>query len=773
MVSPMSAPLGGVRVLDLTEELGRYATRLLRDLGAEVARVEPAGSPAPQHPIELFRAVGVRRIERGIGAVTAADVDDLLGDVALVVTDCGPAALRERGLHPDALLADRPDLVFLSISPFGLTGPDADEPASDVTLIAAGGLLALAGDTDRPPVRPFGEQAAVAACLHGTIGALLALRVAESGGGGQLVDVSAQECVAQAIENAAQYLDLEGIVRSRNGAGPREAGSGLFRCADGYVYLLVTMGGFDLGLAKVADWLDEVGVAGAGELREPPWNSAAYRATDAAIARFTELLESYTAGMRKLDLYVEGQRRGISIASVARAGDLVDDPQLVARGFFREHEVAGRRVVIPGSPYRFRSSDVAPRSPDDVPTAPVPGTRSRASAPLARDALADIRVADFTWVGAGPFLTKPLGDHGADVIKIESRSRLDPIRSMRPFRDGVPGLDRSGYFANRNSSKRSICLDLKHPEGLELARRLIANSDVVANNFSAGTMESLGLGYEEARELNPEVVYLDMPMQGVEGPHSGFRGYGLTIGAVSGFLDSTGWPDRAPVGTGTNFPDHVPNPLHAAIAVLAALRRRELTGEGEYIELAQLESTVNAIGPGVLEAAETGEPSVRHGNADPRYIAHGVYPTRGDDRWVAIAARDRHAWEALRRVLPGLPAADAGDREVALAAATAPWDRDELSRALRTVGVAASPVNDAADLLADPQLRARGHWVALDHRVMGPSVYDAPPYRLSRTPGRLSRPAPLLGADTRDVCVDLLGLSGADWDRLHGEGIIG
>ena len=202
--------------------------------------------------------------------------------------------------------------------------------------------------------------------------------------------------------------------------------------------------------------------------------------------------------------------------------------------------------------------------------------------------LTGIRVADFSWVGAGPFLTKPLADHGADVVKVESRTRVDPIRSMAPFRDAVTGTDRSGYFANRNTSKRSMCLDLKHPRGRELAMRLIEVSDVVVNNFSPGTMDRLGLGYDAARAVRPDVIYLEMPMLGTEGPHRDCRGYGLTIAAAGGLLGLTGYDDAPPVGTGTNYPDHVPNPLHGAVAVLAALRKRRRTGQGEYIELAQL-----------------------------------------------------------------------------------------------------------------------------------------------------------------------------------------
>lgn len=400
--------------------------------------------------------------------------------------------------------------------------------------------------------------------------------------------------------------------------------------------------------------------------------------------------------------------------------------------------------------------------------------------------LSNIRVADFTWVGAGPFLTKPLADHGADVIKIESRTRTDPIRWMEPFRDGVRGVNRSAYFANRNSSKRSICLDIKHPVGHELALKLIERSDVVANNFSAGTMDRLGLGYAAARTARPDIIYLDMPMQGNTGPQRDFRGYGLTIGAISGFLATSGWPDRKPLGTGTNYPDHVPNPLHGVIAVLAALRHRRRTGEGQHIELSQLESTINVIAPAVLEEQLSSGHFERRGNRDMRYAPHGVYRCAGEDRWCAIAIETDNQWISLCSIFPALSLGlgadfeghlhrirNSGTIDALLAEAVRGNDVEDLVARLVAAGVPASQVNDASDVLRDPQLVSRRHWVTLNHPEMGPSVYDAPPYRLSRTPGHLRSPAPILGADSEDVAMELMDLSRARFIELRDEGIIG
>jgi benzylsuccinate CoA-transferase BbsF subunit len=240
------------------------------------------------------------------------------------------------------------------------------------------------------------------------------------------------------------------------------------------------------------------------------------------------------------------------------------------------------------------------------------------------------------------------------------------------------------------------------------------------------------------------------------------------------------------LGTGTNYPDHVPNPLHAAIAVLAALRRRRKTGQGEYIELSQLESTVNAIGPTLLEEQMTPGGFIRKGNYDRSYAPHGVYQCAGDDRWCAIAVANDAEWRILCHGIPGLESrldprfsrhdfrsTHREDMDRAISALTVSMDAKNLTALLSQRGVAAAPVLDARDLLSNPQLLSRKHWVTLDHAEMGPSVYDAPPYRLSRTPGHLSAPAPLLGADSRDVALELLGLTDAEFNTLRDEGIMG
>ena len=358
-MTPMdpTPPLSGVTVVDMTTALGEYTGRLLADLGADIIRFDTSAATSPHRRAFMNAGTQIRHMQPG-----GAELSELLRQAQILLTSEGPAALRAKDLHPVGVTRRHPMLVHVAISPFGLTGPYADRPASDLTLMAAGGLLALGGEPDREPVRAWGEQTSVIAGVHATTAALIALHVLEAQSRGQIVDLSVQEAVAHSIENAAQYIDLEGVVRHRAGAGPREAGTGLFRCADGWIYLVGGLGGKPLAWNAIARWLTDGGVADATDLDAERWQQPDWRRTQQACDRFRELFEVFAALRTKAELFASGQKRGISVAPVATPEDLLRDPQLVARDYFRVVEVEGKRVTLPGPPYRFRTSDVGPRT---------------------------------------------------------------------------------------------------------------------------------------------------------------------------------------------------------------------------------------------------------------------------------------------------------------------------------------------------------------------------------------------------------------------------
>ena len=357
-----NGPLDGLRVVDLTGPIGAYAGRLLADLGCEVTRVRRAADDLDSWPRHrrIFLEAGKRQ------ACVDLESDEwhaMLKAADVLLTSAGPGELRKLGLHPEQTRGRYPGLVHTNISGFGMDGPRADHPHSDLTRLAAGGLLYLGGDPDREPVRPYAEQSSVATSLHATVATLLALRRHDQTGLGDFVDVSAQEAVAHSLENAVQYFNLEGKVRRRAGAGPVTAGTGLFRCADGWIYLVTSIGGKRLRWQEFVDWLTEEGWDETGVLASAEWEDPAYACSPEAVSGYRAVVERFMITRTKRDLYEEGQRRGVSIAPVSSPQDLLHNPQLAALGFFVPWTVGGRDIPFPGSPYRFSKTPVMPRQP--------------------------------------------------------------------------------------------------------------------------------------------------------------------------------------------------------------------------------------------------------------------------------------------------------------------------------------------------------------------------------------------------------------------------
>jgi crotonobetainyl-CoA:carnitine CoA-transferase CaiB-like acyl-CoA transferase len=402
--------------------------------------------------------------------------------------------------------------------------------------------------------------------------------------------------------------------------------------------------------------------------------------------------------------------------------------------------------------------------------------------------LSGVRIADFTWIGAGPTATRFLAFFGAEVIIVESWTRSG-VRTGEPqgksllpeseqrktmvssFGYAASSPNISGFFNNLNSGKRSVTLDMRRSEAKEIARDLIRHSDIVVNNFAPGVMDRWGLGYAELVKLRPDIIMAEMPIAGTWGPHKTAIGYGATVEAFVGLNELTGYPDMPPTGTEINYPDYGSNPYHLAVALLGALHHRHQTGEGQYIEIAQWEATASVLETMVLDYTVNGTIQTRDGNRVSHAAPHNVYPCQGEDRWVAIAVETDTQWQALTRIIgepKGLdPARLAGldgrkEHEAALddwlAAWTASRSADDVMTLLQSAGIAAGVVQSIADTMNDPQLRDRGFYVRLEHPELGPTTYDGLAVRLSETPGAIHAPAPCLGEGNDYVFRDLLGI---------------
>ena len=803
----MAAPIDGlgVRVLDLADVSGLSCARLLVGLGAEVIRVEPPGGDPLRTKDPLAFAhwnAGKRSVTLDLG--TAAGVDGfrrLVAQTDVLVETFPPSHLEALGLGWDALGALNPALVLVSITPFGQTGPRAAWRGTSLTLSAWGGMTWLSGSPDGPPLDPPREQAYQLAGVNAAIGALLALRARRRTGRGQHVDVAIQEAVAATLEYGALRVIHEGVVPRRTGPYYPHVPHGVFPAQDGFV-----AGGFG-GSPRMWDglvaWMRETG--GAGDLDAPRFADETERLRErahvfATVAAFTRAFDADA-------FYHEAQRRRLPWAPVARPADVAACPQLLARRFFVEVEGGARpardvgfafafpegyrpaRLRIPAvgeSNTRLASEAAvpppAPREPDAAARGPVdPGAGSGPGA------LAGTRVLDLTWVLAGPYATRILADHGAEVLKVESRHRPDASRfsaALHLSRDPDRHPDTSGYFNNVNRNKRSLVLDLGRPEAFALLRRLCAVSDVVVENFSARVMASWGLDFAALSAIRPGVILVSMAGMGHTGPWRDYVTYADAVQALSGMAAEVGLPDGPTLGLGFGLGDMIAG-YHAALATLAALEHRDRTGRGQHIDLSQVEAVASHLGTAVIEATAgvtwPGPPGNRH----PAMAPHGVFPCQGADRWCALAVASDAEWSALCRVLGRPEVADdprfatltarkrhEGALEAQVSEWTRTWTAPALAEALRKAGLVAGPVQDGRDLLDDPQLRARGFYVTLTHRRAGPFPHEGVVARLSETPGGVRAPAPCLGEHTDQILAELLDLDPAAIADYRAAGVL-
>ena len=386
--------------------------------------------------------------------------------------------------------------------------------------------------------------------------------------------------------------------------------------------------------------------------------------------------------------------------------------------------------------------------------------------------LKNIRILDFTWVLAGPYATRILADFGAEVIKVQP---LVPVEEDR--------FDR-GYYNTWNRNKLGITLDLGKPQGMALARSLVSISDVVVENFAPRVMANWGLDYDSLKKVKPDIIMLGMSAMGNTGPWRDYTGFGPTIQSFSGITGLTSFPGRPPLGLGTSYADHIAG-LTACLSLLGALEYRQRTGEGQYIDVSQVEAMASLLGDAVLAYQVSGSKIEPVGNGSTEAVPHGVYPCRGDDRWCAIAVFTDDEWQGFKRAL-GSPSwaedsrfstlsrrlKNCGELDRLVERWTGQRTAEDVMTRLQREGVAAGVVQDAGDLARDPQLKERGFFIELDHPELGRTVSDASPIRLSDTPARYTRAAPALGQDNKYVYGELLGMSKKKLAELEEQGIV-
>jgi len=797
--------LEGLHVLELGEMVSAaYATKLMADLGADVIKVEPPGGerarrrgPFPAsgpHPERSGLFLYLNTNKRGVtlDLDSEAGRDDLAALVEradVLVHNYPRPHLEALGLSYETLSRSRPELVMCSITPFGLTGPYSGYRAEELTTANAGGWAYLSPGASeqahQPPLKTFGHQSDFQGALAGASAALAAVMRVRDTGLGEHIDLSKQAYVASFLESALitqTYIGLTATRFGRRGLNPWK----IFECSDGLIFLATI---------EQDQWERLVEFMGSPEWAQlEVFDSFAGRLENADMIE--TFLQEWVSQWTVEDLYREGQKRRICFAPVLCVSQLAEQDQLTERGFLVpvDHAEAGTLTHL-GAPYRLREPWWEIRRPaprlgehDEEVRAELvarPVETRRPAPPTAKRGLPleGIRVADFSWVWAGPFCAMHLAHLGAEVIKIESEQRPDLGRRL-PIH--VPGqaatLDSSGYFNQWNQGKKSIQLDLARPEGIEVAKRLAATCDVVIDNFATGVMDKLGLGYEALRRTREDVIVATISGYGESGPRSQYMAYGPAIGPLCGLSSLTGYPGEGPRELGISLGDPTAG-ITASYALCAALLARQRTGRGQHIDISLWEATAALAGEGWMAYAMTGQPPERVGNRDAQMAPHGCFRCQGDDAWVSIACATDADWAALCQVID--PALARDERfatqaarkasEEALEAAITTWtasrDRWDVTHALQAVGVAAFPSFTTADLESDPHLDERGFLTRLPHAAVGERTHAGIPWLLAHGDDGVRTPAPLLGADTHEV-LGRVGYSEEEIARLEAAGVL-
>ncbi|MBM4414945.1 MAG: CoA transferase [Chloroflexi bacterium] len=806
--------LDDLRVIDFSEGLsGSYCSHLFAGAGADVIKVEPPDGDATRHAgpfpggafdversgLSLYLNINKRSIAVALESDTGREaVRELASGADLLITDRPVTELRRLGLDFEDLQSRNAQLVMTSITPYGRGGPRGSHLGNAFSVYHASGLgwetptNQVRDPATQPPLAPGNPQADYLTGATAAAATMAALFHREAIGRGQLVDISGQEANANHLRvtlAAAAHTPETMAPRTKSNFDP------LVPCKDGHVFL--TPYNLDHWWQRLRQLMGN-----------PEWAESEAFATAAERTLNCEAIEplvhAWATGYTRADLYRLTLDSGLPCFPVYSPAELLASEQLRSRNYFEQidHPEAGH-FIQPGWPVSLsrtpmRSERSAPRlgeHTDEVlaeARAAKPRTGIGATRPAARAAAGDlplsgVRVIDFGWILSVPHATAWLGALGAQVIRVESHLRPDTVRAAGLTRgaDGIAGIERSGSFNNQNFGKLGVTVNLQDPRGVELIKQLVRQSDIVTENFAAGVLGRRGLTYDDLRRIKPDIIMLSGSPHGQTGPESRATGWGPTFLAYMGLPHITGYEGGSPSTMGGAYPDYALS-VHMVFGMLTALRYRDRTGHGQYIDAAMSEITVAMTPEPILEYTMNGQVAPRCGNRDRarRCAPQGVYPAAGEDRWIAISVVDDEAWRGLRSVL-GEPAwaqdprfaslegrlagHDTIDRE--LSRWTAPRDAHEAAESLQRAGVIAVAVLSPMEVFHDEQLRERGYFVDVDHPELGVRSLAGMPGRYSELQLRYA-PTPMLGQHNHQIFEGMLGLSAAEVEELQRESVL-
>jgi crotonobetainyl-CoA:carnitine CoA-transferase CaiB-like acyl-CoA transferase len=771
--------LDGLRVIEIANEIsGPYCGKLFVDLGADVTKIEgpegdslrrwgpfPGDEPDPDR-CGLFEYLNAGK--RGTvldisGERQAAVARQLVGEADVLIDGLAPGTLDKSGLGVDALQNINPGLVVVHISNFGQHGPFRDRVETPLTIQAVSGWISVR-DPDRPPVQAGARIAEYVAGGYAALGALTALRILPKSRVTE-VDVSVLEALLSTLPypmllaEKVRTLGLPSNIRS----GPM---LGVVRAGDGWVGINCLTG---------QHWLDVCAMLGLPEFGEQQF---AIMMGGPERAEFFAAAQPWLSERTVAEVVELSQALRIPAAPVADGATALECPQYVKRGFFVDGGGRDWPFRRPGPAFRLSKAPAVPASAHSREVWPASEIADH-SLPFA-----GLKVLDLTTFWAGGYLTCYLAAFGADVVKVESIQRPDGFRysAAYPY-EGDDWYERSPLWQATNLNKRDITLDLTSQSGRELARRLAAQADVVVENFSPRVVEQFGLDFESLVALRPDVIAVRMPGFGLDGPWRDYVGWALNIEQVSGMSAVTGYADGPPCNV--QGPADPIVGVHAGVALLAALEHRRRTGEGQLIEVAQIEVGAAVTAEPVIDYSINGIVRPRDGNRQRGYC-QGVYPTGTEDAWVALSVRDDNDWSQLVEAM-GRPRLLEDDRLVSAdrrAAAhdvfdqvVGAWTRTQspadIVAGLRKRGIPVEEVITPEQMYDVPQLDERGYYEDFEHSVTGWHRYPGWPFRITPGPARHHRFAPPTLGQHNDQILSGLGLSRDELAALRRDRVIG
>ena len=777
-----------------------YCARLFADFGATVRKIEPPrGDPlrraAPLTPGGHSAWFAFLNFNKSSVALDPDDPNstsrlaELIGacDILLDGRDVDAADCPAFDLK--AIKQKNPGLIHVEASWFGGEGPYAKFAATDSTIRALTGLVKLVGPEEGPPMHAPDFQTGILAGLWGFIAAASSVLGRMQDGRGRFSRLSIFESSIAVTEYIMFELFSRGDIMRRIGVNRfwPTFPVGIYETKQGW-----------LGVTTVtpAQWRAFCEMLGLIALRDDP---TLFMGTD-RLQRVEEIEGQFIPKLKQRtaqEWFEEGLRRKIPIVPVPEIGDLIADEEKKARGAIVPIMIGDETGFTAGSMQRLTGTP--PRRGGAVPdigeqmlgSAHAAEAAARLPAPEPngqnRLPLEGIRVVDFSMGWAGPICTRTLADLGADVIKIEATQYPDWWRGVdrRPAYVLEQMYEKAVRYCIMNRNKRGITLDLTRPQGLNLAQRLVADADLVVDNYSVEVLPKLGLGYNILSKLNPKLVMMSMSAFGAGSVSRDCRAYGSTLEQGSGLPSVVGDPDGPPVMSHTAFGDAVGG-LNGCAAVLTALIHARLTGKGQFIDLAQIECMMPFAAPWIIAHSIDGKAPVKYGNRHPDFVPHGCFPCGGDDNWIVIAVSCDAMWPKLATLLGradwaadvGLKTAAGrraieGDIEAAIAAWTSARDPEEAMNALQAAGVASGVARLPIELLKDAQLHARGFIQEVDRAFIGPHPQPSMPFRETEKPFPIRSAPPTLGEHNREILGGILGLSDVEIDQLARDGVIG